>query len=369
MPQNYKIKTITSDEAFISFEPSWKEFEKKTEHANYTCTFDWLYCWWKTFKNVNNNLTGYNKELLIICLYNDEELVAIAPLIRLHRKQYGIKVTFIEFLSQQLGSCYIDIISNDFSENYSKVIFKWVKENISYDLLFLKHIPEYSKSIEKTLMFSYACCPRIYLEQYVSFEGYIWKEYSKKLKQNIRTAFNRAQKENILLTRSIEKVTEQNFSEITRISAFKKLDNKGNKYDDQHQRIFLQEVLSKLDSNICFVKLRGINVAYRLNIVYNNNYYCIDASYDRNYKHYELGALSVDISIKDCFDKKYATHCMGPGLDVYKMKFTKNIVKLFIYIERGNTFMSLPYILALKRMLKRRESQFTLQLSKYINLN
>lgn len=362
---NLIIKTITSYPEFIKYEIEWKDFEKKISNVNFTCSYDWLFTWWQTYKDVNNNILGYSKELLIICIYEGEELLAILPLLRLQRKLYGFRIRLIEFLSQQLGSCYLDIITKDLSVNHIEYIFTWLKNNIKYDIIFLKHIPEYSNNFDKDYLFEYSACPQIFLNKFNSFDDYVRKKYSKKLRQNIRTSYNRATKNNVKLTTTIENVDDINFSEIKRISSFKIIDNKINKYDDIHQEDFYRRICNKLDFNICFVKLDGINVAYRLNVVYNNNYYCVDASYDRNYKHYDLGALSVDISLRDCYDNKYVSHCMGPGLEEYKSKFAKEVIKLHIFIEQGNTMMGLPFKLTFIRILKRRTIQFGKMLKNY----
>jgi len=356
--KNLSVKLITTTGEFENFGKEWREFEKKTGHCDFTCSYDWLLTWWNVYKDVNNVMAGYNKELKIICLYDSGNLIAIAPFVSLARKKAGMSIKIIEFLSQQLNSSFLDIIGDNLKEIQINFIFDWLKLNVKYDILFLKHIPEYSKNFRGKKLYSYSACPQIYFDRYQSYEDFTDKEYSKNLKQNLRTAFNRAKKNKDEITRTVENVTDETFNEVERISGFKTIDNKGNKYDDIIQSRFVRQIVDKLDSNICFVKLNGENVAYRLNLVYNNHYFCIDASYDRTYRRYELGALSVDISVKDCFEKKYAGHSMGPGIDLYKLKFTKELIKLFLYIEKGNTLLSPVYLSSMRKMVKKRQQHF-----------
>jgi hypothetical protein len=116
-----------------------------------------------------------------------------------------------------------------------------------------------------------------------------------------------------------------------------------------------------------FVKLNDKNVAYRTNVFFNNNKFCLDASYDRNFREYDLGSISVDANLKDSFSKNISTHCLGPGLDQYKRKFTKSKTNLFIYLKKGNTFLSILIINPIKKIALKKEKvakQLTLQ---YVN--
>ena len=93
-------------------------------------------------------------------------------------------------------------------------------------------------------------------------------------------------------------------------------------------------------SEVIFITLNGQRAAYRLNVIFNQKKYCLDASYDREYKKFQIGALSVDVSIRDSFDKKLHFHSEGTGTEFYKTKFIKNISSNYTLLKRGNTVLS-----------------------------
>ena len=357
MKKDVKIKLIKTISEFNSLECEWKEFERTINHSNLTSSFDWLITWWNVFKDVNNSRIGFNKQLLIVCLYEVDKLVAIAPFLKVYRKKYGLEVSFIEFLGQQWAGNYLDIISVENETNYKDKIFIWLYDNVKFDLLLLKYIPEYSLTFNSNELSLYSACPTIQINEYLDHDNFIKNKYSKNLKQNLRTAFNKAKKSDKAINTSVEDVDENNFKDIIKISAFKLSDRKHSIYNDEHKLLFMKKITKSLISNVVFVKVNNKNVAYRTNVFFNNNKFCIDASYDRKFRKFELGSISVDANLKDSFLKKISAHCFGPGIDFYKKKFTKNNVKIFIYLKKGNTLMSLLLIKPLKILTLRKEKE------------
>lgn len=357
MTKTNNIKLIQTNQELISFEHEWKQLEKDINHQNLTSSFDWLSTWWNIFKDVNNTTIGYNKELIIICLFENDKLTAIAPFLKVFRKKYGLKISFIEFLGQQWAGNYLDIICAKGNTNYKDEIFGWLYDNFKFDILLLKYIPEYSTNFNSKELDLYSACPTIELSEYSNHDDFIKNKYSKNLKQNLRTAYNKAKKTDIEIETVVEEIDQNNFDDIIQISKFKLSDGKHSIYNDENKLLFMKKITKAMLSNIIFVKVNNKNVAYRANVFFNNNKFCIDASYDRNFRKFELGSISVDANIKDSYSKKISKQCLGPGLDLYKKKFTKKYTNIFIYPKKGNTLMSLLLIKPLKILTLRKEKE------------
>ena len=355
---NLSIKVINNTSDFILFKNVWQKFETEINHTNITSSYCWLSNWWKVFEKVEDNIFGYNKELLIICLYEDEKLIAIAPFVKLYRKKMGLRIYFIEFLGQQRGGTYLDIIGINLTKQHIEFIFEWLHKNVKYHLLFLKYIPEDTNNFNKKDLYLYNACPQINLKKSNSYEDYVEKNYSKKLKQNLRTALNRAKKNNQNIEKKIDIIDEYNFKEIVNISKSKLIDNKSWLYGNELSCKFYKLIYEDMNSNVVFIKMNKRNVAYRTNIIFNNTKFCLDASYDRNLRKYDPGILSVDLNIKDSFDKNLDIHCLGPGIGAYKMKFTKDVKIFNFYIKKGNTILSLILFILLRKMVIKKSKDF-----------
>ncbi|GAG85853.1 unnamed protein product [marine sediment metagenome] len=159
------IKEITTDKEFDSVKNEWIDFEKKVDNKNITSSYLWQRTWWKHFGHVNNDQYGYDKKLSILFLYNGKkELRAIVPFCIVRRKLKKIfYYTIVEFVAQQWGATYLDIISDDLLKNESDYIFDWLEINRKYDLIHLCYIPKFTSNFdlksENTTILS--ACPEI----------------------------------------------------------------------------------------------------------------------------------------------------------------------------------------------------------------
>jgi hypothetical protein len=364
MKKDIEIKLISTISEFNSLEYEWREFERTINNPNLTSSFDWLNSWWNIFKDVNNETVGFNKKLLIVCLYELDKLVAIAPFLKVYRKKYGLKVSFIEFLGQQWAGNYLDIISIKGYPLLRDEIFDWLYNNVKFDAIFLKYIPEYTSNFNKKTLYLYSACPQIEVNEYPNHIEFIKNKYSKNLKQNLRTALNRAKKSGFDIETSVEQVNERNLMDIIQISEFKLSDGKSSIYKDNNKLLFMKEIVKKMTSNVVFVSLNNKKVSYRTNVFFNNNKFCIDASYDRSFRKFELGSISVDANLKDSFTNKIFNHCFGPGLDFYKKKFTKKNINIYMFINKGNTIYSFFILILIKYFARRKAILFNKELFK-----
>ena len=351
------IRAITIDKEFDKAKNEWMNFEKKVNNQNITSSYVWQRTWWKHFKNYEP--FGHDKKLCILFLYNEKnELRAIAPFCEVVKKIKKLKYKTIEFITQQWGATYLDIISNGLSKEKFNFIFDWLKKNKKYDLIELKYIPQFTPNFDlyKSSITVLSGCPEIKIREYKKMKNYIQKNYSKSLRKNLQTAKNRIKRENINYHEEIISIANNdNFEKIKNVSQSKLKDNKYCVYNDSRKKIFLENIYQnpEFPNNIIKIILNNKLVSYRINFIYNKHKYCLDASYDRTYRHYDMGALSVNANIQDSFNKNLSTHCMGTGIDSYKLKFSKRITRIYTFLKRENSLKgTLLYII--KRMLNQK---------------
>jgi len=353
------IRTITTDKEFDKVKNEWMNFEKIVDNKNITSSYLWQRTWWKHFGHIGNNQYGYDKKLSIIFLYNDNnKLRAIAPFCIVKRKLKKIfSYTIIEFIAQQWGATYLDFVTNKLIEEEYNFIFNWLKKYRKYDLIELKYIPQFTPNfdLDKDNIMVFSACPVIKIKNYKDVNQYKFMEYSKSLRKNLQTAKNRISREKINYSEEISAINKVNFKEIKSISRSKLKDNKHCVYNEVSKKNFLQNIYynSELPCNIAKVILNNRLAAYRINFLYGQHKYCIDASYNRSFPHYDMGALSIDLNIGDSYEKNLSIHCMGTGIDFYKLKFTKDITKIYTFLKRGNTSKGV-FLYFLKRKLNQK---------------
>lgn len=350
----YQIHSYHSIDEIRIKKNEWCHFENQINHRNITSSYTWIENFIDVFYHREDNQFGYDKKIIVVFLYKNSELIAIAPFFKLKRKKHGIKLTLIEFIGQQWGGTFLDIIGYKLREEDLLQIFNYIYDTEKFDLLNLSYIPESTHNFKLTneKISVLSGCPYLPIMNYGDFPKYQNEIYSKKLKQNIRTAFNKINKQHLEYNSKIEEVNDENFNDIINISKSKLEDGKSSIYLDKDKQRFVKAICRSIPSEVVFCSINNKKVAYRLNFFFNNLKLCFDASYDRDYKGLELGSVSVEESIKDSFNKNVHVHSEGTGTDFYKLKFMKNIEKIYTYTQRGNSFLS--YFFYIRHLMKQK---------------
>jgi len=350
----YEVVTYSTGQVFVDKEQEWRAFEADQPILYLTQSYDWLRLWWEMFEQREDQRFGFHKELLIIMLYKEGILVAIAPLVRLVRKKIGLYFSFIEFLSQQWGSAFMDVIGSSDDLDSRIYIIAWLYQNIKFDVINLSYLPERSTTLmiaEVEHVFKLSACPIIPVANYSTFQEYIDANCTSHHKHNLRTRANRIRRDGLKYECTQETVSSETIEDIYRVSKSKLLDGKTSIYLEEDKRRFMLGVLSRFAADVLFVKLNGRVAAYRLQVYFRDWKICIDAAYDRDFRPYGVGMLSVHESIQDSFAKELAVHCEGTGTDDYKLAFTRQVITIYDCMRAGNTFFS-PAVLA--RLMSKR---------------
>jgi len=318
----------------------------------------WLIEWWSVFNSVENNQIGKKKKLHIIVIQENKELI-IFPLVSLSRSIKGVSLRYLEILSQQWGGCESEILcSSILAHHLIPIVFKYIEENIKHDILQFKYLLDDSCIFEKQKFFIHGISPYISIAEHTNHEEFKKNKYSKKLKQNIRTAFNKVKKNNYNIEILKTEINDSLFESIKKISKSKLIDGKHSVYLDSNKSKFYSNIYKKFKSNVILIKINNEFVSYRVNIIKNNKKFCIDASFNRDFRRFDLGAISVDSNISDSFENNLFVHSMGPGDDSYKFKYTNTVEFLYTFIKKGNSFKSFFFYPMFRYVLKKRQNKY-----------
>lgn len=343
----YEIEVIKSERCFADVQKRWQDFERGQRRLYFSQAYNWLTIWWETFKDREDQQFGYNKELLIILMLRHGEIAAIAPFIKLERKKFGLAFSFIEFLGQQWGCTFMDVVGDNHERESWQRLISWLYSNVSFDVLNLAYLPEGSPILQlvaKANVFPLSACPFIELGGFNSFEEYSATNYSAHHRHNLRTRGNRLKRDGLEWQFVVEKASPEVEEDVFRLSASKLVDGKTSIYLDADKRKFMLRVLKDLTTDVAFIRVNGQAAAYRLNTYFRDWKICLDSSFDREYSFYGMGVLSLDRSIENSFARRLSIHCEGTGPENYKLDFTKRVIPIYDYLQAGNTLLS-PLVL------------------------
>jgi hypothetical protein len=349
---DYKIVKLDCD--FEALKMQWESLELKVNSTIPSISYLWCITWWNVFKDINNNKLGFNKELAIICGYREGVLVLVCPLVKLTRSIGPFKIRFLEFLGQQWGAIAYSILRDRNTDAHE--LFSYIKINIKCDVVHLRQIPATESKLFNNQLVYYSGSPYIQISKFESKMNFEELNYSKGLRQNIRTAHNRIARDKLKLDIESRSFNPDVFKSVKRLSLCKLLDEKESIYLDPDKSLFYEKILTQLESSVIFILINSNYVSYRVNLFYNNNKICIDASYDRNFKKYEPGVLSVDYNILDSFERKILIDDMGPGLDGYKLKFTRSVNCLGYFLMPGKGVYSKLLTIIFEKILQNKHS-------------
>ncbi|MBW8886644.1 MAG: GNAT family N-acetyltransferase [Fibrobacteres bacterium] len=340
-----RVTPVDSDAGLLALAAEWREMESSAGNENLTASYDWLIAWWQAFGRRDDVDFGFDKRLLILRVESANGLAGIAPFVRVKRRRRFEAIECVEFLGQQWAGTSLDMLARpEMRERAAAEALRWVGENVSFHILNLRYLPASSPFLSLLPSFShpYTACPSLRPEAFTGFEDYRDRTYSKSLKQNLRTAQNKLRQDGRALEFSFAPLGPEAMNEVARLSKSKLEDGKHSLYLDERKSGFISR-LAGLGSQVLFVSLDGVKVAYRLNVEYRGAKFCLDASFDRTFPKYELGGFSVQENIRDSFERGLSLHCEGTGIDFYKAKFLKDALMIKTVVAKGNRWTSWAY--------------------------
>lgn len=345
---------ISTYDEVLSIREEWLRVESESSNYSISSSYDWVRCWWECFCCVDNNQFGYNKSIYIVLIRDNGKLLGVIPLIKIYRMKMGFKFSSLEFVGQQWSGIQFDAILSVGLNIKLSLVFEYIYSSIKFDVCYLRAYDKSSLFYEESSRY-FTVVPQIELSKYTCFDDYVRDNYSKRHRQNLRTGTNRALKDGVKLCSSVSEINEMEMNEIVRLSKSKLNDNKIWLYNEPSKKEFYVKIFNSYASNVIFISLNDVNVAYRANIIFNGVKLCLDASFDREAPSYELGIKSVDANIHDSFKKKLMLHSMGPGFDPYKQKFTKHGHELFYTLLPGNNLLSKVVFQVFRKLLNDRQ--------------
>ena len=141
------VEKITTRESLHRLEGVWNSVLERSCANTLTLTWEWLSTWWDVF--------GEGRELYTLVVRDDEEIIAIAPLLRRTIQHYGlIPFRRLEFLAsgedeaEEICSEYLDfILVGGREEQALETIFTYLQEEEDWDEILLTDIAGHSASV------------------------------------------------------------------------------------------------------------------------------------------------------------------------------------------------------------------------------
>jgi len=313
-----RVQLITDYQKFLELEQQWNSVIDRSDENIFWLRHEQLCIWFETM--VQASAIGSRRELFILLVYDGEELIAIAPLVRTKIKLFGIPVRAISFMHQ--GRREIVILRN--KEEVLNLLFGYLRQvkHIWLNMLMVPKRSEHAHLIEGAAASNGLLVRRIEprlrnSHLYISLVS-DWAQYEKTLSKQHKDNINRAERklselgrleyEQISPTADLEAV----IGSLTQVELNSWRMNQGARVTNvtsgrsfNYAARFIHESAKRGYLRVALLKLNDAPIAYYVYVSYKNHYLAIWTGYDTNYRKYSPGQLMLRYVLKSCFETKH----------------------------------------------------------------
>ncbi|MBW7470046.1 GNAT family N-acetyltransferase [Marinobacter sp. M216] len=309
-PNTVELKRIRGEEEFNRIQPEWDEFVAKLAPTPLPLTHGWLLAWWKAF--------AVDMEMEFRCVYRNEALVGIAPLIRTRERYRGVPITLLKLAANGHSPYSSVIVDSALTPSETEEVYSALTQISSKEVgLFFKidqtselkrfltdrSKPGHERVLEKPSLRT----------PVIDIDG-SWKEFyqsrSRSLKKSLNHKLNRFRNDGDF-TIDHEMITGADqpiIDELIAISANSWKASIGNDLrSNQRSRHFLLNLVGTFgksgDLSAWIVRHKTTPVAFEVHLTFDNVVYPIRADYDERFKAYSPGSVLEYSALKDLFEQ------------------------------------------------------------------
>lgn len=301
------LTKITDYNQFSELHEQWNNLLFSHSPISLPLTHEWITAWWDQFSE--------NRKLQIFCIYDNEELVAIAPFHEEEATYRGIPVKQLHLLANG-HSPFCDIIYKHSlsKEQISQVLNLLIKKNKTNLLVFAK-IPSTSVTYDYFLNSSKAKNNNIIIKDglltpTIQIHGE-WDEFFKSKSRSFRKGMRRKLNKQPDLKIDCEIITSINHPALKEIVEISKKSWKVNIKNDLGSNVagrkFLFDLVTKFgptgNIHIWIVRKNFKPIAFEFHLTYDGIVYPIRADFDEDYKKYSPGSILEYTALKYLFEQ------------------------------------------------------------------
>jgi hypothetical protein len=361
------VKTITNFNDFLKIKKTWDELLDKSGLYNPYLTHDWFRIAYPYFKK--------NEELFLLLVFDQDEVIAIAPLLISKEKYLGLPVKKICFL-ENVHTPFQDIIIAERKKESLTTIIDFLHKNIQmWDILELKEIRSTSENIN--ILNNLISNRNNFHHQFSMSRSWsiptnmTLEEGLNKLKPKVRREFNRK-------IRRIEKLGELSFKIVTEPKEIERhLDIFFDFYEQswkgkERKAEFYYKIARIFSERRDFILyclcLNGDPIAYTCVLKFNSILFCLKTTFNPAYTAFSSGSIMFNKIFENAFnDIDIEAFDIGRGDEKYKLEFESLPVEQILFLSgHKKTVISFLFHLRFKLVLYLKQKGYFLTILKYL---
>ncbi len=330
-----KSKVITIDSDFMDLMEVWNNLYQKDTDCSFFSSFDYNYLWWKHNKSKND-------ALFIILIYQQNEIVGIAPLYIKYFNRKFIKYNQLRFLGFGDTLNFVINADNTKKKTIVKEILKVIQNKSErWDTLFLANIDsrtdlfQYLKSHEYNEYLEFKNEMPYFPEPKLNNQSY----FRTILPKNINNLKNKLEKYDYKFkVYNNESITLDLFKEIISLYTKKQKilekkfgrNNRKNLFLDDDIKEFFKDLFPRSKKNIFIFglevnkKIISYNIAFRK----KNSLVSWNTGYDPDFYKFRLNKIRMAHVLEYC-SQNNINYFWGSGGYKWKFTWTRDFIPLY----------------------------------------
>jgi CelD/BcsL family acetyltransferase involved in cellulose biosynthesis len=325
------VERISDARGFAALKPEWDDLLKASASDCLFLTWEWLHTWW--------NHLAENRQLSILAIRNEGELIGIAPFARRPGSfSAGHPLPILEFLGTgQVGSDYLDVILRKGWEEQATSELAWhlTKERTMFRWTNLSGGACMAEDVASRLGRSgwSVTDTKINLCPYISLEGKTWESYLAELGSEHRYNFQRKWKRlnrdyNVSFDQvSTEAECRESIDLVIEQHNLRWRDRGGS--DAFHtpglvafHREFALLAFKRGWLRLFVLRLDGQPVACLYGFVYGGTFYFYQSGFDPAFDKNSVGVITMGLAIKGAIEEGANKYDLLHGNEAYKSRWS-----------------------------------------------
>lgn len=336
---------IKDDGKFSQLRGEWNKLYEKSERACIFQSFTWNYTWWKHF--------GKGRELAILCIRENGELVGIAPM--MVKRFLGVQIIEPIGLHEHL---YFGFVDDRLRDDVPEALAQTIGEIVSQGVIHIPYVAAGSSEVDvfssSLLALGWAEVRWVragshYLVEEGSFDNYLAKK-SRKARYNLKREAEKLEKTGkVRISEYAGKdLTEEIVQRAGKVQKRSWLWKRGQEAIDN---AFYREVIPTLGmeqaAEMFFLSIEGKDSAYVLNFKSKGKNYCMFIGFDEEYVELSPGKALMSACLEKVLNRGDNVYDFLYGDGEYKRFWsnrTRRIMRVVIYKGIGGWTASwIPY--------------------------
>ena len=334
------IEIISNIDQFLSLRDSWNQLLSNDDQQTLPLTHDWVTQWWLCF--------GNGHQLNVRCIYQDTELLAIAPFMKTRMAYRGINCSVVKLMANGHSPFSSIITRPDTTPNQLSAILDLLLKSFSSDILIFGKI---SRNCE--VYSSLTSEPRAFGLRYGISESLAtpkfdingdWLTFYKSRRRNFRKGttnkvnkFNNNEDLSIIreLITTVDHPVLLEMVEVSKRSWKSRIKNDlGSNLAGRNFLLGLVRTFGATGNiSLWIARDKDRAIAFEFHLIYNNTVYPLRADFDESYKRVSPGSVLEYTAIKTLFDEGKTKEYYSCGDNYEYLRNWTNEVKEHANVE------------------------------------